>query len=111
MNSFIISNQRKREGKNLDLRTCYEALKNSKDLISKICFVKKYNFKKWSLDVYLDVQNITNNTTTEQPYFSVERDANGVPISDPNNPDYYIPRGIENVAGTIIPGIGIVVEF
>jgi hypothetical protein len=72
---------------------------------------KKYNFKKWSLDVYLDVQNITNNTTTEQPYFSVERDANGVPIPDPNNPDYYIPRGIENVAGTIIPGIGIVVEF
>ena len=72
---------------------------------------KKYNFKKWSLDVYLDVQNITNNTTTEQPNFSVERDANGVPIPDPNNPDYYIPRGIENVAGTIIPGIGIVVEF
>lgn len=72
---------------------------------------KKYNFKKWSLDVYLDVQNITNNTTTEQPFFSVERDANGVPIPNPDNPDYYIPKGIENVGGTIIPGIGIVVEF
>lgn len=72
---------------------------------------KKYNFKTWTLDVYLDVQNITNNTTTEQPYFSVERDANGQPITNPDNPDYYIPRSIDNVAGTIIPGIGIVVEF
>ncbi|HEY3387487.1 MAG TPA: TonB-dependent receptor, partial [Saprospiraceae bacterium] len=72
---------------------------------------KKYNFKNWSLDVYLDVQNITNNTTEEQPYFSVERDVNGVPVTNPNNPDSYIPRYIDNTAGTIIPGIGIVVEF
>ena len=72
---------------------------------------KKYNFKKWTLDLYLDIQNITNNTTKEQPYFSVERDANGIPISNPNNPDYYIPKSIDNISGTIIPGIGIVVEF
>lgn len=72
---------------------------------------KKYNFKKWTLDLYLDVQNITNNITNDQPYFSVERDANGVPITNPENPDYYIPRYIDNTAGTIIPGIGIVVEF
>jgi hypothetical protein len=72
---------------------------------------KKYNFKKWTLDVYLDVQNITNNTTEERPYFSVERDANGVPITNPQNPDYYIPRFIDNTSGTIIPGIGIIVEF
>lgn len=72
---------------------------------------KKYNFKKWTLDVYLDVQNITNNTTEEQPYFSVERDAAGVPITNPDNPDYYIPKSIPNTAGTVIPGIGIVVEF
>ena len=72
---------------------------------------KKYNFKKWTLAVYLDVQNITNNTTDEQPYFSVERDASGVPITNPQNPDYYIPKTIDNTSGTIIPGIGIVVEF
>lgn len=72
---------------------------------------KKYNFKKWTLDVYLDVQNITNNSTEEQPYFSVERDASGVPITNPQNPDYYIPKTIDNTSGTIIPGIGIVVEF
>ncbi len=72
---------------------------------------KKYNFKKWTLDVYLDVQNITNNTTNEQPYFSVERDASGVPVTNPQNPDYYIPKTIDNTSGTIIPGIGIVVEF
>lgn len=72
---------------------------------------KKYNFKNWTLDLYLDVQNITNNITNEQPYFSVERDANGLPIVNPDTPDYYIPRYIDNTAGTIIPGIGIVVEF
>ena len=72
---------------------------------------KKYNFKKWTLDVYIDIQNITNNTTEEQPYFSVERDANGVPITNPTNPDYYIPKRIENVSGTVIPGVGIIVEF
>jgi len=72
---------------------------------------KKYNFKTWSLDVYIDVQNITNNTTEEQPYFSVERDADGVPVTNPQNPDYYIPKPIDNTSGTIIPGVGIVVEF
>jgi hypothetical protein len=72
---------------------------------------KKYNFKKWTLDVYLDIQNLTNNTTTEQPYFSVERDENNNPITNPDNPDYYIPRYIDNIAGTIIPGIGVIVEF
>jgi hypothetical protein len=72
---------------------------------------KKYNFKKWSLDIYLDIQNITNHTIQEQPYFSVERDNNGIPISNPDNPDYYIPKSIDNVSGTVIPGIGIVVEF
>jgi len=36
---------------------------------------------------------------------------NGEPISNPANPNYYIPRFIDNTAGTIIPGIGIVVEF
>lgn len=72
---------------------------------------KKYNFKNWALDVYLDVQNITNNITEEQPYFSVEKDANGVPITNPDHPAYYIPKFIDNTAGTIIPGIGIIVEF
>ncbi len=72
---------------------------------------KKYNFQKWTLDVYLDIQNITNNTTEEQPYFSVEKDGEGIPLTDPNNPNAYIPKYIDNVAGTIIPSIGIIIEF
>lgn len=72
---------------------------------------KKYNFKNWTLDLYLDIQNITNNTTEEQPYFSVERDKDGIPITNPDNADYYIPKLIDNTAGTLIPGIGVIVEF
>ena len=72
---------------------------------------KKYNFKKWNLDVYLDIQNLTNNVNNNQPFFDVQTDANGNKITDPVNPDYYIPEFLANTSGTIIPSIGIVATF
>lgn len=72
---------------------------------------KKYNFKKWNLDVYIDIQNLTNNISYGQPFFDVQTDAAGNKITDPNNPDYYVPKFLENTSGTIIPSIGIVVTF
>lgn len=72
---------------------------------------KKYAFKKWSLNLYLDIQNITGTQTTLQPFLSVQRDANGNAITDPNNTDYYLPKIIPDETGTIIPTIGIIVEF
>ena len=72
---------------------------------------KKYNFKKWSLGLYLDIQNLTNNKTSLQPYLSVERDANGNAITNPANSNYYLPKQIENTSGTIIPTLGIIATF
>jgi hypothetical protein len=72
---------------------------------------KKYYFRKWSLNVFLDVRNVYNNVTEFAPYISVQRDATGNPVVDPDNPDAYLPRFIPNEAGTLIPSIGIVVEF
>ena len=72
---------------------------------------KKFNFKKWSLNLYLDIQNITNSKTELQPYLSVEKDANGNNLVNPNNPDYYVPKQIENTSGTIIPTLGFIIEF
>lgn len=72
---------------------------------------KKYNFKKWNLDVFIDIQNLTNNVTNGQPFFDVQTDANGTKITDPVNPDAYIPKFLNNTNGTIIPSIGVVVTF
>lgn len=72
---------------------------------------KKYNFKKWNLDVFLDIQNLTNNLSYGQPFFNVQTDANGNKITDPNNPDAYLPKYLKNSSGTIIPSIGMVVTF
>ncbi|MBP6009364.1 MAG: TonB-dependent receptor [Bacteroidia bacterium] len=72
---------------------------------------KKYYYKKWSLNFFLDVQNVYNQVTEFAPYVSVQRNANGQPIVDPNNTDAYLPLLIPNEAGSLIPSIGIVAEF
>ncbi|MFM8433159.1 MAG: TonB-dependent receptor, partial [Bacteroidota bacterium] len=72
---------------------------------------KKYFFKKWSLNLYLDIQNLLNYKTLQQPYISVQRDAGGQPVIDPDNTSYYLPLFIKNESGSVIPTIGFVVEF
>lgn len=72
---------------------------------------KKYYFKKWSLDLYLDIQNVLNHTTVFQPYISVQRDDTGAPVVDPNDPSRYLSLMITNESGTVIPTFGFVVEF
>jgi hypothetical protein len=41
----------------------------------------------------------------------VEKDSNGVPISDPNDPSRYKTKLIENTSGIVQPTIGIILEF
>ncbi|MCX6276426.1 MAG: TonB-dependent receptor [Bacteroidetes bacterium] len=72
---------------------------------------KKYPFKKWTFNIYLDIQNVMNIKSEQQPYISIQRDANGNGITDPSNPGSYLPFSIPNEAGTILPSIGIVVDF
>jgi len=72
---------------------------------------KKWYFKKWSINAYLDIQNIYNFKAKTQPYLDVERDVAGNPIEDPNNSLAYKTREIENGSGTILPSIGLMVEF
>ncbi len=72
---------------------------------------KKYFFKNWSLDVYLDILNAYNHVTTFQDNIDVERDGNGAPLIDPDAPDYYIPKYIQNTYGQLLPTIGIIVEL
>lgn len=72
---------------------------------------KKYYFNRWSLNVYIDVQNIYNYVTKFQDNVDVEKDANGVPVVNPENPEFYIPKYIQNTSGTVLPTIGIIVEL
>jgi hypothetical protein len=72
---------------------------------------KKYFFRKWSLDVYFDIQNAYNHVTKFQDNIDVQRDASGAPIVDPDNPAYYVPKFIQNTYGQLLPTLGLIVEL
>ncbi len=72
---------------------------------------KRWFFEKWALNAYLDIQNIYGNKTETKPFLDVVRDTNGNPIEDPNRPDSYLTKEIENTNGTILPSIGLMIEF
>jgi hypothetical protein len=61
--------------------------------------------------VFLDIQNIFNNILVLRPNLTTVNDANGNPITDPNKSDSYLLKELENTSGTILPTIGVIVEF
>ena len=72
---------------------------------------KKMSFKKLSLNFYLDIQNVYNNKAQTAPVLLVEKDENGSPIIDPNDPSRYLTKTVENVSGIVQPSIGIIIDF
>jgi hypothetical protein len=70
---------------------------------------KEYFFKKWSLNLYLDIQNLYN-FKAEQPDELVQvRDEKGQPVlKDPLN---YELKYLTSESGTVLPTIGIIVEL
>jgi hypothetical protein len=72
---------------------------------------KRWFFEKWAINAYLDIQNLYGFKTETQPFLDVVRDDNGNPIEDPNQPDSYLTKEVENTAGTILPSIGLMIEF
>lgn len=72
---------------------------------------KKWYLQKFSLNLYMDIQNIYNFKQQLQPTMILERDANGNPVVDPNNPSAYKVKYIENTNGILQPSIGIILEF
>jgi hypothetical protein len=71
---------------------------------------KDYFFKKWSLNVYVDVQNVYGHNADIPPEYS-NLDMQGIPVIDPDDPSRYMLHVIENRSGTILPTIGIIIEF
>jgi hypothetical protein len=73
---------------------------------------KGFFFKKWSFMVYLDVQNLIN-FQAQQPDILVNTQPDGsvVKYVDDQGQERYELRTIQNFAGTILPAIGIMVDF
>ncbi|MEI6457184.1 MAG: TonB-dependent receptor, partial [bacterium] len=73
---------------------------------------KGFYFKKWSLMLYLDVQNVLN-FKAQQPDLLVntQEDGSVVKYVDEQGVERYRLRSIPTSAGTILPAIGIMVEL
>lgn len=72
---------------------------------------KKYFFKKWSLNLYFDIQNAYGFAAQLPDYLDVVRDANGNILTDPNDPSRYQTKFIDNTSGTTIPSLGVIIEL
>ena len=72
---------------------------------------KQYFFRNWSLMLYADVQNVYNHKADQPDLLIRESDSNGVPLTDPTNPLKYSLKYLKNETGTVLPTIGIIIEF
>lgn len=81
---------------------------------------KRWFFAKWSLNLYLDIQNLNGNAVS-QPTLLLDRplDENNRPIGEgiivnpdaPANQQRYLLKELDTGAGTPLPTIGIVIEI
>ncbi len=72
---------------------------------------KEWFFDKWSLNLYFDVQNAYNYQIRDPDVLVQVRDASGAPVSDENDPSRYKLKYLASESGTVLPTLGIIVEF
>ncbi len=76
---------------------------------------KIWNFEKWSLNLYFDIQNLYNFQAQAQPILFPVEDATGAPvILNPNAPfaqQQYNLEQIPSTAGTVLPTFGVIIDF
>ena len=73
---------------------------------------KMYYLKKWTLNFYIDVQNLYNFKSEEVDKWVVVLDQNKNPVVDPSDSNRYLLKKLKSEgSGTILPTIGIIAEF
>ena len=72
---------------------------------------KAYYYKNWSLMLYIDTQNAYNFKADLPPSLVQQLDAKGVPLTDPHDSSRYLLKTIATSSGTVLPTIGIMIEF
>lgn len=71
---------------------------------------KTWFYKKWSLNLYLDIQNLYNAQAQQQSYLVPTFDDNGNNIIDASGTKYILDE-IEGTSGNPLPSIGVIVDF
>ena len=71
---------------------------------------KEYYFEKMMLNFYLDVQNAYNFQSEGNPIYT-NKDANGMVMDDPSDPEKHLLRQIQTYNGTVLPAIGVMIKF
>jgi outer membrane receptor protein involved in Fe transport len=72
---------------------------------------KQFNFKRWSLALFIDVQNVYASSVPVLPYLTVERNIDLTPLVDPSNPERYKTSLIDSDTGRVLPSLGFVADF
>ena len=72
---------------------------------------KKWFFKKWALNLYLDIQNVYAFRAQQPPAYNLRTDSNGNALIDPNDSSRYLLDRLENTTGTVLPSFGIIIEI
>ncbi len=74
---------------------------------------KRFYFNKWSLMLYLDIQNLYNFQSQEPDFIVREQDADGnyIIYTDNQGIDRYVLESVPSSSGTVLPTIGIMIDF
>lgn len=73
---------------------------------------KTWYFKKWTFAIYVDIQNLYNYKSYGADIIMPQTDAQGKPMTDPQNPNQYLMVNYPNeMGGTIIPTFGVIIEI
>jgi hypothetical protein len=72
---------------------------------------KEYFFNKWSLNLYLDIQNLYNFKSKDPDVLVLQKDDNGNPVVNPEDPSRYVLKYLPMETGTILPTLGIILEL
>jgi hypothetical protein len=76
---------------------------------------KEWYFSRITINLYADVQNVYNQKSTSSTFLVQEKDSEGNPIienpGDPAELQRYRMKELEATAGTVLPTIGIIIEF
>ena len=73
---------------------------------------KSFFFRKWSLVLYADVQNVYNYKAMGPDILVPEENADGSYRLDPEREGYYAMRWIKTeIGGTVLPSVGVIIDF
>ena len=72
---------------------------------------KKWFFKSWSLNAYIDIENILNSKSQLPSQYGIDSNLGELVDGTDGNPDNYPLYEIINNSGTLLPSIGLLIEF